>query len=366
MIRISFVVLLLLFVVAIIFSSHALKLILKVAHKKKLYDAIDERKCHQTPIPRLGGATYLPVATLVLSLLFLCIYWLGETKYLPPLPDPENTLGMLSIGVATFCLYIVGLIDDLIGVRYLVKIVVQLMASILLVKTGLYVYDLYGFLWVHSIPIGLAYGLSILIFMLIINAINLVDGIDGLASGIGIVSFLYYALTSTLIHNTYAVILCVIGVGILIPFFYFNYFKSADSNKKIFMGDTGSLTLGIVLATLSVLTLNRLVPSSEYSFGVLAAFSPVILPSLDVIRVFFYRIATGRSPFSPDKNHIHHLLLACGLTHRKATIILLAIQTLFIAIAFFFSKSWLVTFIVIILIYIAIVVITQQKSKQIK
>ena len=173
---------------------------------------------------------------------------------------------------------------------------------------------------------------TVLIIVFITNAINLIDGIDGLASGLSSVALLIF--TFLFINKglwSYAM-LAAGTFGVLVPFFYYNVFGSVERARKIFMGDTGSLTLGYTLSFLAIKYSQHNTDIMPYTAGAfIIAFSTMIIPAFDVVRVVLVRIREGHSPFEPDKNHIHHKLLAVGLSPRKAMLSLLFMSCAFSA-----------------------------------
>ena len=169
---------------------------------------------------------------------------------------------------------------------------------------------------------------SVMIY--ITNAINLIDGIDGLASGLSAIAMAFYGFAFMSLNYGWLAIISFAGLGTLVPFFYYNVFGNPEKQKKIFMGDTGALTIGILLSYLAMM-FTRVHDDHLFSANVLVvAFSPLALPCLDVLRVFVHRIVRGHSPFMPDRVHIHHKLLALGLPTRLAMIIILITSVVFI------------------------------------
>lgn len=192
---------------------------------------------------------------------------------------------------------------------------------------GLWINNLYGLCGIYFLPAWIGIPLTILIVVFITNAINLIDGIDGLASGLSSVSLLVFGL---LFINkglwSYSMI-AFSTVGVLVPFFYYNVFGSAERDRKIFMGDTGSLTLGYILSFLAIKYSQNNETVTSYAEGAFViAFSTLIVPAFDVIRVVIVRVRNRTSPFEPDKNHIHHKFLAMGFTPRRAMVVILMIS----------------------------------------
>lgn len=168
----------------------------------------------------------------------------------------------------------------------------------------------------------------------IINAINLIDGIDGLASGFSAIACGFYVFLDSGLYLFST--LSVAMLGALLPFFCFNVFGNAQKHKKIFMGDTGALTIGLLLSVMSIEA------CSMQKFEGLAnpaviAFAPLLIPGLDVVRVYLHRIKAGRNPFLPDKTHIHHKLLALGMSPRRAMMIIIGCSALLITANYFLS-----------------------------
>ena len=229
-------------------------------------------------------------------------------------------------------LYLTGIADDLVGVRYRQKFVIQIFCACLFPLSGIWINDLYGLFGIHELSAYIGMPFTVLIIVFITNAINLIDGIDGLASGLSSVALLIF--TFLFINKglwSYAM-LAAGTFGVLVPFFYYNVFGSVERARKIFMGDTGSLTLGYTLSFLAIKYSQHNTDIMPYTVGAfIIAFSTMIIPAFDVVRVVLVRIREGHSPFEPDKNHIHHKLLAVGLSPRKAMLSLLFMSCAFSA-----------------------------------
>ena len=225
-------------------------------------------------------------------------------------------------------LYLVGIADDLIGVRYRAKFFIQIVCGIMLVAGGVELSDLHGMLFIHSMPFWVSIPLTIFVTVFIINAINLIDGIDGLASGLCSIAFLFYGLTFIWFHQYLYAMLAFATLGVLIPFYYYNVFGKAEKGRKIFMGDTGSLTIGIMLCFLSMQVSHLSTTASPHHVNpFVMAFAPLLVPCFDVVRVYLHRVKNGKNPFLPDKNHIHHKLLAIGMRQRTAMVSIVLTST---------------------------------------
>lgn len=316
---------------ALTISAYIAKLIipriLLISFRKKLFDMPDERKVHKRAIPRLGGVSFFPTILLsccaVLAIQNLTGYGMYAFQSSYILPE------FLLLICGMVLLYLTGISDDLVGIRYRQKFVIQIICAILFPIAGLWINDLYGLFGINMLPTWVGIPFTIVAVVYITNSINLIDGIDGLASGLSSVSLLVFGflfmekglwIYSMLAFSTF---------GVLVPFFYYNVFGSAEHARKIFMGDTGSLTLGYVLSFLAIKYSQHteFIPITQGAFVI--AFSTLIVPLFDVVRVVIVRLCNGKNPFEPDKNHIHHQFLAMGFTVRKAMLIILIISCVF-------------------------------------
>ena len=321
--------------------------ILLIAFRKQLFDLPDERKIHHCAVPRLGGIAFKPVVFFTIALLLGINMTLGHTEMLSEIGNNVQSLTFAFCSI--MILYLVGMADDLIGIRYRVKFVIQILCGVMLIAGGIYIDNLHGILGICSVPLWLGYPLSILIVVFIINAINLIDGIDGLASGLCSIACLFYGLTFFILHQYVYAMLSFATLGVLVPFFYYNDFGNAEHGRKIFMGDTGSLTVGMMLCFLS---LKLIMCGGGDNMGnvhpMVLAFSPLLVPCCDVVRVYLHRVRNGKNPFLPDKNHIHHKLLAVGMKQRSAMITIISVSTVFILFNIFLSPYLNVNWIVLV------------------
>ena len=338
------------FIVSLILTGIIIPQILLIAFRKKLFDEPDARKIHHGVIPRLGGIAFMPSIIFSISL----IIGLGLRYHLVSINSLDFGLPVVFGLCSIFMLFLVGLADDLIGVKYRAKFIVQIIASIFFVLGGIALYNLHGLLFLYEIPNVLAWFITILVVVYITNAINLIDGIDGLASGLSAVCLTVYGvLFFTNGYYIYSVI-AFSTLGTLVPFFFYIVFGNPQKQKKIFMGDTGALTIGIILSFLSLLVNACNISLDEGVNPAVLAFSPLILPCFDVVRVYIHRIRAHRNPFLADKSHIHHKFLALGIPQRVTMILILVL-----AIAFIFFNIILSPYInITILVLIDILVYT--------
>lgn len=301
--------------------------ILLIAFRRHLFDVPDERKIHQCVVPRLGGIAFKPVVFFSFCLLLGANLLLGHEEVLLEI---EDNVQALSFGYcALLSLYLVGMADDLIGIRYSAKFVMQILCGLMLIASGIWLDNFHGILWVYEIPVWAGYPLTILLTVFIINAINLIDGIDGLASGLCSIACLFFGLTFFALHQYVYAMLAFATLGVLVPFYYYNVFGNPEKRRKIFMGDTGSLTIGMMLCILSIKLVSCTSEDSNTINPMVLAFSPLLVPCCDVVRVYLHRVKNGKNPFLPDKNHIHHKLLAIGMQQRFAMITIVSISLVF-------------------------------------
>jgi UDP-N-acetylmuramyl pentapeptide phosphotransferase/UDP-N-acetylglucosamine-1-phosphate transferase len=293
--------------------------IISVVSFKKLMEKPNDRSSHSTATPSLGGIAFFIV--LILSFYFLEPF------------DKYNTIPSLIPGLTI--LFIVGLKDDLVVISPVTKLGAEILAATFLVlHPSFEIESLHGFFGFFEVSKSFTVPLSIFIVIVIINAFNLIDGIDGLAATIGTVIF---GTFGTIFYMTQSYLLlgvCLVMIGCLTAFLRFN----VSHSKKIFMGDTGSLIVGLIIGMLVLRFLAltdekiTLLPfkTDNYPYIVLAI---LIVPFFDTARVFTIRIMNKRGPFSPDRNHIHHILIDfLHLSHIKASIFLGIFNLIFISI----------------------------------
>ena len=295
--------------------------------KRKLYDMPNERKVHHAAIPRLGGVAFIPS---MFTAFIISLYVYGYVTDKMPI---GISMWTASFVVSMFMIYIVGVVDDVVGLGPNLKFLVQIVAASLLPICDLYINDLYGFCGINSIPFWIGAPLTVLVIVFIDNAINLIDGIDGLAGGLALISLAGFLVCFGREHVwTYCVLIAGL-MGVLCAYLYFNVWGSVERHHKIFMGDSGSLTLGFVLGFLVVkFAMNSTTVMPYRSDGLLLAYTLLIVPCFDVVRVIIVRLRVGQPLFKADKRHIHHKLLRLGLTQKKSLAVILSLQLLFVAV----------------------------------
>ena len=304
--------------VAFIVSFLAIPVVLQIAEKKKLYDVPDERKVHNYPVPSLGGVGIFG-GFLLAALLSIQGYINPEFQY---------------FFAAALVIFFLGLKDDLLVLSATKKFIGQVIAaSILIHLGGIRIESMFGLFGFEQVPEAFGLALSYLTIIVVINSFNLIDGVDGLASSLGILTTTIFGIYFFAIQQQAYALFAFAMTGSLIAFLIFNHHPA-----KIFMGDSGSLMIGLINAILVVKFIN--LADAPYvavpiQSAVAVGFAILIVPLLDTLRVFSIRIFNGRSPFTPDRNHIHHLLLDRGLGHREVTFSCLGINIGFVALAYF-------------------------------
>lgn len=303
--------------------------IMNIAFRKKLFDDVNGRKIHHGAVPRLGGISFLPAFMFA----FCAVTGFSIRLHLPGMEKVvgEDLLPVFFLFCALMLMYLVGMADDLVGVRYRAKFLFQILAGVMLIFTGIWIRNLYGFCGVYEWASWLGCVAAIFIVVYVSNAINLIDGIDGLASGLSMIALAFYSYL--FLNNGQFIYGMMAGgmLGTLFPFFYFNVFGSPERRTKIFMGDTGALTIGVLLAFFTIEVFNLPLEGAvmkENPF--VLALAPILLPCFDVARVFLHRVRRGRNPFMPDKCHIHHKLLALGMKQTWALVLILGMDAGFI------------------------------------
>ena len=316
------------FLKAVLLGQIIIPRILVISHRKRLFDQPDSRKVHHRPISRLGGVTFFPVILIVMCTIGLLQFY--EMENITSSVISES----LCLVAGLMLLYMIGVCDDLIGVRYRRKFEVQILAAAFLPFAGLSIQNLGGLFGWYEISPLVGVPLTMLLTVFLINAINLIDGIDGLASGLCMVAITLFGVSFAWHGSWMYALLAFASVGVLVPFFFYNVFGNANRGHKIFMGDTGSLTLGFILSVMVVKYVSVMVQESSRLDGapVVMAFSVLLVPSLDVCRVVLNRFRRRVHPFKPDKSHIHHKFLNMGFTPRRSMILIQLMAVAFIVL----------------------------------
>ena len=322
-------------VISLLITSFAIPSILHVARFRHLYDDLGHfRKEHDHGIPRLGGVAIF-VGFTITSLLF-CM--------------TDKSLPINYLLTACIILFAMGIKDDLSGVNSNTKFIIQFVVCAILVILGnIRLTAMYGVFGIYELPYIVSAGLSILIILLVVNAFNLIDGIDGLAATTGIIANGAFAILFIYVKQYELAAVSFAMAGSILGFLRFNL-----TPAKIFMGDTGSLLIGLISAVMALkfIEVNMHTTSKLPQLYEAPALTVAILigPIFDTIRVFVVRILNGGSPFNADRNHIHHRMLKLGFNHLQTTLILTGANILTIIMVLLFksySNSVLIVLIVL-------------------
>ncbi len=326
------------FVLGLAISWLLLSRVMKLAYNHRYFDKHNSRKIHHGNIPRLGGVTFFPAMLIVTFLTILADYFAGG-----PLLQlfGDNLVKACGVVGAGLVMYSFGLIDDMRELRYLIKFGAQTIAALLLCFTGTYVNNLHGALGLYEIPESTGYLVTVFAFMFVVNAINFIDGIDGLAASLCLLAFAYFMLLLPWGDNEPSSLFVVAVLALsasVVVFMCYNLGGSEAHKNKIFMGDTGSTFLGMMVTIIAIeVTRLQAVPQAPLVPGanpLVLGFAPLTLPCYDVLRVVVHRIRFKKSPFAPDTNHLHHKLMHLGMSQHAtlATIIVLSITLIFIMV----------------------------------
>lgn len=306
--------------ISFLFSLIGTPLIVKACRMFNLYDQPNARKVHAHAIPRLGGILFMPsMAFGILASLAIMFGNLHESV--------TFDLSSIAMLFGAITIYLIGMLDDIQGMKATHKFVVQIIAALLFPLCNLMINNLHGFLGVYELPLLVSYPITVFVILLIVNAMNLIDGIDGLSSSLAffilcIQAYLYFDLGTPLF-----VMLSLSLAGAVLAFFIYNFFGKID-RCKIFMGDAGSLYLGYVIAYLAI---KYQMSNGNFTYredALLTSYTLVLIPCFDVIRVAISRKLNHKEMFEPDKTHIHHRIMQMGLSmHQTLGVIL----TLFFA-----------------------------------
>jgi UDP-N-acetylmuramyl pentapeptide phosphotransferase/UDP-N-acetylglucosamine-1-phosphate transferase len=292
--------------------------LIKLIHRFKLFDVPDLRKAHSTPIPTMGG---IAVYAGMIAALFIWYPFTG---------DP----GTISFFFSLAMLFAVGIMDDLRDIRAYYKLAIQLSVALLVTLSGIRITTFHGLFGIYQLPLMMQYGVSVFAIVGITNAFNLIDGIDGLAGGLGFMSSVALGLFLTLSGQLALALIAFALAGALLGFLYYNF-----NPARIFMGDTGSLVLGFTIAVLCIhLIRHNSGPTVAFSNVPVIALSVVLIPVFDTLRVFSLRIGQGKSPFHADKTHIHHLLTNNGWSHSFTSKLICTLHGLLLFLGYFTHK----------------------------
>jgi UDP-N-acetylmuramyl pentapeptide phosphotransferase/UDP-N-acetylglucosamine-1-phosphate transferase len=303
--------------------------LIKVAFLKRLFDEPGEaRKLHKRVVPTIGGIIIFAATVFALALWF---------------PYNMNQYDFLVRGIKDFqfvvatllMLFFVGIKDDIVGTAPIKKLAAHIIVGMILVLMAeIRIKSLHGLFGIYDIPLWASIFLSLFTYIVVVNAFNLIDGVDGLAAGVGLIAALAFGVLFLFGENMVMALLAFSLAGSLAAFLFFNF-----SPAKIFMGDSGSLSIGLIMSVLAI-KLVEFEPNQALNQWVVPLISPVMVlailayPLIDTLRIFFYRAIRGVSPFSADRNHLHHLLIDSGFNHATTVLYIYGATCVMMGIAF--------------------------------
>lgn len=315
------------FLFSFLITYFSIPTIMKISKRKNLMDEPGIRSSHLRKIPNLGGIALFYSIAVCASIFAYELFDLYKFLF-----------------ASLVILLYIGVMDDIVVMRAYKKLIAQILVSTLLViGSDVRIRDLFGLFGIHELNYVFSVLFSIVTFIILINAFNLIDGIDGLAGSYSLIcsamfSISYYRLGP---YNYPLVVLSVVIIGAVLAFLIYNF--SNYRKKKIFMGDTGSMVLGFLLAFTAICFIDIFidkklpgVPRYHLTTAPVVAVAILILPIVDTLNVIIVRLINKKSPFEADKNHIHHKLLNLGLTHRRSTFYIIVYYLFVVMSAYFF------------------------------
>lgn len=308
-----------------------------VAVKIKLVDKPNQRKVHTNPVPLVGGIGIFIAGTLALGL---------------ALPFDADVWAFKNTYIAAAILLLMGVLDDRFDLSATLKLAIQLILAHFIYCQGIKIESLHGFLGLYELAPAMQYVLTVIVIAGAVNAFNLMDGIDGLAAGLAIAGFAVYAVLALRNGQPALALVALTCIGALLAFLRFNLSKS----RKIFMGDAGSLTLGFVLVVIGIRLLQTAPGGTQAALTTLGVVAVLLVPVFDALRVFRRRMKSGKSPFSADKTHLHHLVLSTGLKHKTASLSIVGLIAGVIVIGYlcFQAKGLTIAVLAMLLVFFAI------------
>ena len=299
--------------------------VVTTAKLKEITDKPDRRKLQREPVPVLGGVI----------LFFGIAIGAGVTS------GYYDTGGMLLPFSALLVMLYTGMTDDILGLSFRTRFGVEIFASLCLIAIGgMWINDFHGLWGIFGIPAVLGIPLTVITTVGIINAINLIDGVDGLSSGYGILACTIFGIFFHMSGDKQMTVLAAACAGVLIPFFFFNVFST---KYKMFIGDGGTLTLGMLLSIFVLRILDTDFTGSipaDANFGTVPFVLAVLsLSVFDTLRVMLTRIVSGNHPFKPDKRHLHHAFIDAGFTHLQTTLSILGMNSSVVSLQWLAYRS---------------------------
>jgi UDP-GlcNAc:undecaprenyl-phosphate GlcNAc-1-phosphate transferase len=356
-------VLILVFLTAFIVVLYSTPALIKVAVLKRLIDSpTEERKIHKRSVPTIGGIIIFA------GTLFAYALWFTVDKNEAVEKIFQSVTEFKLIVATSLILFFVGVKDDIIGTAPVKKLFAHIVVALILVLMGnIRITSLHGIFGVYDIPFWGSVFLSIFTYVVVVNSFNLIDGVDGLAAGVGFLSCCAFGAWFVAANEfPYAALSFALG-GALLGFLISNF-----APAKIFMGDSGSLVIGMFVCVLAIKMIEYPIQQLN-SFWVhiskpVFAVAALIYPLLDTLRVFIIRAVKGQSPFQADRNHLHHKLIDCKYSHIKTVIIIyiFTLATVGASLLSYFIQNvtfGLLTVLFTSLIFLTMVILVNRNSK---
>jgi UDP-N-acetylmuramyl pentapeptide phosphotransferase/UDP-N-acetylglucosamine-1-phosphate transferase len=345
--------------VVVLYSTPAL---IKVAVLKRLIDTpTEDRKIHKRSVPTIGGII------IYAGTLFAYTLWYNIDDMIYYDKILESIKEFKLIIATSLILFFVGVKDDIIGTAAVKKLFAHIIVALILVLMGdIRITGLHGIFGVYDIPYWGSVFISIFTYVVVVNSFNLIDGVDGLAAGIGFLSCCAFGIWFIFAKEFPYAALSFALAGALLGFLIFNF-----SPAKIFMGDSGSLVIGMFICVLAIKMIEYPIHQLD-SFWVniskpVFAISTLAYPLMDTLRVFIIRAVKGQSPFAADRNHMHHKLLDCQFGHVKTVVIIYIFSVVTVATSlttyFFESPTYGLLAVVLVGASFLMMVISLNKKK---
>lgn len=315
------------FALSFLISFLSIPTIIKISRRKNLMDEPGIRSSHLRKIPNLGGIAIFYSIGICASIFAYELFELYKFLF-----------------ASLIILLYIGVMDDIVVIRAYKKLLAQILVSLLMVLgSDVRIRSLFGVFGLYELNYFVSVIFSVVTFIILINAFNLIDGIDGLAGGYSVLCSLMFAISYFRLgpYNYPLVVFCIVIIGCVLAFLYYNL--SNYRNMKIFMGDTGSMILGFLLAFTAMCFIDIFIdkqisniPRYHLESAPVIAVAILILPIVDTLNVILVRISKKRSILEADKNHIHHRCLSLGITHRRSTFYILVYYVFVVGVAYYF------------------------------
>ncbi|MDA9669101.1 undecaprenyl/decaprenyl-phosphate alpha-N-acetylglucosaminyl 1-phosphate transferase [bacterium] len=327
--------------------------VIKLAIKKRILTGGGGRNAHEGFTPNIGGIAIF--IGLLLSNLFLLTFYIKQTSSQSPFLDLdsyEKFLSYIIVTVSCIIMFIIGLSDDLTSLSSKFRFIIQLIVAFCLTYYGdIRIESLNDLFGIHDISYLVSIIFSMIVVIFIINSFNLTDGLDSLATSLGIYILASFGILFLISNHFYDATLCFASLSSLFAFWFYN-----KPPAKIFMGDSGSLVIGLIIAYSAIKLCN-------FPIDTAGTINPVFIlcviayPSIDTLRVFLVRISSGKSPFAADRNHIHHLLVDKDFNHGWASFFAVMYCIVLTLICFFIRENVTLSFLVMVSLAILFIVL---------